>query len=325
MLVTIERLQMSITCRTSHCQRKSNQSHLSVDGQRWIRSRDFLSFMYVNSENHFDYGQLIAWQTINQITVLYVASELNFYKKNMHLCGGVLVNERFVLTAAHCVFDLYDDQITSGRLNVGWGDSLTDIYDRGRVLVSRVHLHPDFNVTAEKSIGGSNQKSGVDLAMLELATPVSFNPLPGQTEPELGPACLHWNIWELFGSQYSTVGWGIERQMLTSQRKLMRFESPLSNRLQQVPLVELGRRHPACRARSDLQCFQPLWARQMLCVGDSGGPLHLKHRGIHKVIGILSFGVQIPKYECMPNAVFSSISASKDWIQNLVEQDLCPV
>jgi trypsin len=174
-------------------------------------------------------------------------------------CGGSLVSERFVVTAAHCS----DFQTNApGQVEVLVGTQRLD-GTGSRVGVARVHIHPRWRKST----------MDYDVAVWELATPVTgiaFATLAG-TQPTVA------------GTPLRVTGWG----------RLSESPTPRTLDLMQVdvPFVSTNRRFCGLQRGVTARMICAGEAGKDSCKGDSGGPLTINRgSGFTELVGIVSFG-----------------------------------
>jgi len=219
-----------------------------------------------------------------------------------HWCGAVLLDQDWILTAAHCVQNKLVNALGGGIWTVVLGDWDRDNLDGEEVdmVVDRVEVHPNFTDYQN------------DIALLKLP-----RSLPGLT-----PICLpqpHEQEEDDFvGLRCIATGWG---QTV--------HDGPLEGRLHQVPLRIV--RNSDCSVMYGLKygipitdghiCAGPELGRVTgTCVGDSGGPLQCNLKdGRWYLAGITSFGSGCAK-PGFPD-VFVRITKYVTWISSIMGRE----
>lgn len=226
-------------------------------------------------------------------------------------CGGSLINDRFVLTAAHCVIDEHENTVREANVILGeeqnsstsnfFGSDFAD----NRYQATTVYIHPDYE--DDKSEGLKN-----DIALLELSDPV-----PSSTSK------ANYNHADLStSSKLYAFGWG-----MTESERLS--DDLLVTQLQYVPLNDcywpnLGDNFCATSPEDHNSEYG-----NDTCLGDSGGPVTVQQNGTEYLAGITSFSANACGEDWLgdedkePNnlpidGVYVEVREYDDWIQCVI-------
>ncbi|KXJ72917.1 hypothetical protein RP20_CCG016961 [Aedes albopictus] len=246
-------------------------------------------------------------------------ARIQYFKPNRRFgfhCGGVLINERYVLTAAHCIHSV-PSSWTLYKVRLGEYDTQTDndcnyyepedcIEPHQDVLIASYYIHEDYF-----------QENGADyndIALIRLALPVTYTAF---IQPICLPVTEDQKRLPTEGSRMMVAGWGQTETKSASQYKMF-LEVP-------------GWANDKCRDAFssvsvdiiETQLCAGGEAGKDSCRGDSGGPLMKLERIAGKpawfLKGIVSFGTEKCGTEDVPG-VYSRISKYMDWVLENIEE-----
>jgi len=209
-------------------------------------------------------------------------------------CGGSLIDEYHILTAAHCVIGYTERDINMLRVRLG-AHYLSSTSQTSEHKVDRIIRHIDFK----------QNTLDYDVAILTLSTPAPTG------ASNIQQICLPSVSIDYKAYQAVVAGWG--------STKAIGFSQPDALKKVVVEIWDNSR----CSSSYGSDAPGGITSRMMCanlpgkdsCQGDSGGPLFTCASKQCTQIGIVSWGISCA-HEQYPG-VYSRVTALKEWIDRI--------
>ncbi len=205
-------------------------------------------------------------------------------------CTGLVLSEKAILTAAHCVSF---NEIVSGTILFSSGEGSKTFSSE------QIHIHPDYVNVVDRF----EFEKLRDLAVIKLSEPIKIL--------EMTIPLLKYSQFNLKNFSFRALGYGQQYGSLIRKNS---------------DTLELKQKHlTVSNYDPESPYFEILQKQGGVCFGDSGGPVLVKINGQNYALG-LTINVLFnpirafePQYDtCSEKAIFLNIPYFYDWIQKVI-------
>ena len=223
---------------------------------------------------------------------------------DFHSCGGSILNDEWVMTAAHCCDGLQPN--TDWRVVVGAHDHANPSGNEQRLNIKRVVMHPNY----EDEGFIANDMCLLNVETMDLGSNVQVVCLPEQDEvPPSGEGCFVGGWGATCNPEdydcYPTILQSVNNFILPDDQCL---NTPVGGDF--IGHAEL------CATK--LENDNPVQGNS--CNGDSGGPLVCMVDGEARQYGVVSWGLQGCIVEGAPS-VYAEVSSYINWMKGVITDD----
>ncbi|XP_043937001.1 transmembrane protease serine 5 [Protopterus annectens] len=224
--------------------------------------------------------------------------QVSLYHAGKHVCGGSIITDQWIVTAAHCV------------LNYRLPPSSTWLVYAGIATLSSAERSSGYTVTKVVYHHSYDDRShDYDIALIKLLFPLNFT-----GKSTIRPVCLprHNHAFPA-GTHCWISGWGYT--------KPDGYNTPDMLREAVVPLINSKKCNSSCMYNGEITprmlCAGYPEGRIDACQGDSGGPLVCQEENAWRLVGIVSWGTGCaePNYP----GVYTKVTAFLEWIYLITE------